>query len=82
MSCKLISVNGVPIAHLYKEFLLETEDEIQKLPRYGVRGTFESADNNDDINSPCAFGSTAIVCKEGQETCVYILSPSNVWVKM
>lgn len=79
MSCKLLSVNGTPNSSYQKEYLLQSEDEVDKLPKYGIRGTLEDSVGSGDINSPCAFGSIALVC---DTSAVYILAPNNEWTLM
>lgn len=77
---KITAINGRPNAYNQKEYILTDSADIDKLPKYGVRGTMN--DPQDSVaDEPCAFGSTAIVVSGGQ-TDVYILTPNNEWVKM
>lgn len=76
----ITACNGVPNSPDIKEYLLSSVDEIDKLPRDGVRGQQEFGDET-GINDPCAIGSTAMVAT-GSSTEVYILSSENEWIKM
>lgn len=77
MSVFITSVNGRPNASNVVEYLCETAEDILLLPKYGIRGSV--GDPDDDINDPCAIGSTAFVCN-GTEA--WILAPSNEWIKL
>lgn len=77
---KISTINGKPNAYNQKEYLLTDVADLDKLPKYGIRGT--QADPMDSVaDEPCAFGSTAMVVT-GTSTEVYILTPNNEWVKM
>lgn len=77
---KITSIGGKPSSYSQKEYLLTDISDIDKLPKYGIRGTLN--DPNDTVaDEPCAYGSTAMVCT-GSSTEVYILTPNNEWVKM
>ena len=77
---KITSIGGKPNSYSQKEYLLTDSSFIDKLPKYGIRGTLN--DPNDSVSDePCAYGSTA-VCVDGTSTEVYILTPNNEWVKM
>lgn len=60
-----------------KEYICTSEDDVANLPRFNVIG--KSGDKVSD--SPCGYGSTAIVCT-GDNTNVYILTPDNNWTLM
>lgn len=77
---KINTINGKLNAYNQKEYLLTDVADLDKLPKYGIRGT--QADPMDSVaDEPCAFGSTAMVVT-GTSTEVYILTPNNEWVKM
>lgn len=77
---KINTINGKPNAYNQKEYLLTDVADLDKLPKYGIRGT--QADPMDSVaDEPCAYGSTAMVCT-GTSTDVYILTPDNEWTKM
>jgi len=78
MSYKIIAINGQINSSDLKEFICQDENDITKLPRYGINGTQES-EYDTVSNQPCAIGSKAIVCSTSN---VYILSPDNAWVKL
>ena len=83
MSCKLIAINDKPNTNAKKQYICESEEEIKLLPRYGIEGSF--VDPNDTIcNEPCAIGSTALVrpIDTSKPTLIFILTPSNEWVKL
>lgn len=62
-----------------KEFICDTEADIQNLPRYDVKGTQVLNDGDDLMNNePCNFGSTATV---GTPFSGYTLYPNNQWKK-
>lgn len=64
------SENGV------NEYLCTSEEDITKLPKYGIKGTQQLNDGKDDFNNtPCGYHSTAVV-KGGN---VYMLFPDNEW---
>lgn len=79
MSSSIMTVNGQPNSYALREYVCDSIDDVAKLPKYGIRGTFD--DSKDFIiNDPCAIGSMALVCDGGNGSCaVYILSPSNEW---
>ena len=59
-----------------KTFDCTSSDDIQKLPRYGIRGTQELNDGRDtENNAPCNYGSIAFVKGGG----TYKLWPDNQW---
>lgn len=74
----ITKVSGQCNATNTREFLLSSADDISKLPKSDVKGTFK---DDTTLNAPCAIGSTALVAT-GTTTEVYILSPNNTWVKM
>lgn len=79
MSLNIMMVNGRPNSYVLKEYICDTVDDIAKLPKYGIRGTVKKSSNR-QINEPCAIGSTALVCDDGNGSAsVYILTPSNEW---
>lgn len=78
MSAIITSVDG-KLNLTTKDFLLTSQDEVLKLPKDGIKGTLDTDDET--LNKPCAYGSTAMVCTESL-TEVYILTPNNEWVKM
>lgn len=79
MSSSIIAINGRPNSYALKEYICDSIDDVAKLPKYGVFGSFD--DSKDfTINNPCSIGSTALVCDDGNGSCaMYILSPSNEW---
>ena len=77
---KITSIGGKPNSYSQKEYLLTDISDIDKLPKYGIRGTLNDP-NDTVVDEPCAYGSTAMVCT-GSLTAVYILTPNNEWVKM
>ena len=80
MSFKIIGANGNPNSYLQKEYLLTNAEDVNKLPRVGIKGTQEIC-NDTVTNDPCAVGSMALVVT-GTVTEAYILTPDNEWVKM
>ena len=80
MAFKITGINGKPNSYSQKEYLVTNADDINKLPRVGIRGTQE-AENDTVVNEPCAVGSTALLVT-GIVTEAYILTPNNEWVKM
>ena len=77
---KITSIGGKPNSYSQKEYLLTDSSFIDKLPKYGIRGTLN--DPNDSVSDePCAYGSTAMVCK-GNIKEVYNLNSNNEWEKM
>ena len=77
---KITSIGGHANSYSQKEYLLTDILDLDKLPKYGIRGTLN--DPNDSVSDePCAYGSTAMVCT-GSLTEVYILTPNNEWVKL
>lgn len=77
MSVKLLKIDGKYEAYGEKEFLLDTAEDVKKLPRYGITGSF--TDTESVINEPCEIGSVAIICKPMS---IYILSPNNEWTEL
>lgn len=75
MAVLATEINGHPVSNKKKVFLLDTADEILRLPRVGVEGTLD-AKVDPDVNEPCSYGSEATVVDPFGG---YILSPSNVW---
>ena len=77
---KISTINGKPNAYNQKEYLLTDVADLDKLPKYGIRGT-----QNDEMDSvadePCAYGSPAMVVT-GTSTLVYVLTPDNEWTLM
>ena len=82
MSAIIMTVGGKTNSALQKEYICDSIADIDKLPKDGIRGTFEDL-ANPSINDPCEIGSTALVCEgsNGLAT-VFILSPSNEWKEM
>ena len=77
---KITSIGGHANSYSQKEYLLTSISDIDKLPKYGIKGTLN--DPNDSVSDePCSYGSTAVVV-DGSTTEVYILTPNNEWVKM
>lgn len=74
MATSIIEVNGNPARSDIKRFMLDTIEDISKLPRQGIEGTLDDT-NNLYLNEPCGIGSEAIV-KTGE---VYMLWPDNNW---
>lgn len=77
---KITSIGGHANSYSQKEYLLTSISDLDKLPKYGIRGTLNDP-NDTVVDEPCAYGSTAMVCT-GSTTEVYILTPNNEWVKM
>ena len=77
---KITSIGAKPNSYSQKEYLLTDISDIDKLPKYGIRGTLNDP-NDSVVDEPCAYGSTAMVVT-GSLTEVYILTPNNEWVKM
>ncbi len=78
MACKLISINNTPNVSEKREYLCDKEDEIALLPKYNIKGRI--LDDEDSVcDNPCSIGSMAFVCETSN---IYILSPSNEWVKL
>lgn len=83
MACKLHTINGKPNSFSLREYIVDTPDDIALLPRYGVKGTMKVDASDKVSNDPCAIGSTALVCQNADNTSeVWMLSPSNEWVKL
>ena len=77
---KITSIGGHVNSYSQKEYLLTDISDLDKLPKYGIRGTLN--DTNDYVvDEPCAYGSSAMVVT-GSLTEVYILTPNNEWVKL
>lgn len=76
-SDKTTSLFNLPVCLYRKTFLCSSVDDIAKLPKSEVSGTIET--DNVEVNDPCAFGSTALVCTSDSSE-VYILNPDNNWV--
>lgn len=82
MPTKIITVNGRPNSADLKEYICDHADDVAKLPRYGIRGSLDDAIDK-TINKPCAIGSTALVCDNGDgSSAVYILNASNEWAEL
>lgn len=77
---KITEINGKPNSYSKKSFLLTSPDDLDKLPKVGVKGTQNSPDDS-VVDEPCAVGSEALLVYNGL-TEVYILTPDNEWVKM
>ena len=83
MACKLTSINGKPTSFSVREYIVDTPNDIALLPRYGISGKMDIGTSDTVSNDPCAIGSTALVCKNDKnESEVWMLSPSNEWVKL
>ena len=67
-------INGNPARTDIKRFMLLTVDEVSKLPRQGINGSLDDADDPNK-NDPCGIGSEAII-KTGE---IYMLWPDNEW---
>ena len=74
MATSIIEVNGNPARSDIKRFMLETVNEVANLPRQGIPGSLNDADDPDK-NKPCGIGSEAIV-KTGE---IFMLWPDNTW---
>ena len=72
------SVSGIQC-----DYLCSSVDDISKLPRFGVKGTQEITDYEEEfLNDPCMYGSTALVIDPSLETSkLYILGPDNNWTE-
>lgn len=77
---KITHVNGQPNQYALKEFILSDLDDVDKLPKVGIRGTMND-ENDSTVDECCAYGSTAIYA-DGTTVEVFILTPNNEWVKM
>lgn len=77
MATKLMKIDGKYEFYGEREYLLDNESDINKLPREGVEGTLDTEDTK--LNEPCEIGSTAMVCSPPG---FWVLSPSNVWIKL
>lgn len=63
-----------------KDYVCDSEDDISKLPKFGVEGTQVLNDGDDKVtNEPCNYGSSATVISPFSG---YKLAPSNNWVKI
>lgn len=83
MACKLTSINGKSTSFFVKEYIVDTPSDIALLPRHGIFGTMDISDSDKVSNTPCAVGSTALVCKNAENVSeVWMLSPSNEWIKL
>lgn len=62
-----------------KEYICDTPDDVQKLPRHDIEGT-QILNDGDDLanNEPCDYGSSATV---GTPFSGYTLYPNNQWKK-
>ena len=74
MAIEIIKINGSPARNDIKRFMLDSVDEINKLPRQSVYGTINDI-NDPGINDPCGIGSEAVI-KTGE---IYLLWPDNQW---
>ena len=72
------SVSGVQ-----NDYLCSSDDDIAKLPRFGVEGTQEVVTEDDMLTiAPCMYGSTALVIDPALDTSkLYILGADNSWVE-
>ena len=77
---KITSIGGRANSYSQKEYLLTDISDLDKLPKYGIRGALNDPDDS-VIDEYCAYGSTAMVVT-GSLTEVYILTPNNEWVKL
>ena len=82
MSSKCVFINGKRNQYAYKEYLCDSEEDIAKLPRIGIKGTMEVENGDNTTNEPCSVGSLALVCLGDGNSIPYILRPSNEWVKL
>lgn len=66
-----------------RKYLCTSNDDIDKLPKFGIPGTQETDNPKQDKfeNTPCAYGSTAII-SDGGATNAYKLFPDNEWKKL
>lgn len=82
MSANIMAIGGRVNSANQKEYIVDSVADIEKLPKDGIRGTFENP-ADPSINDPCEIGSTALVC-EGSSgaSAAYILSPSNEWKEL
>lgn len=76
----MFELTGMDDRHIFrsaiKTYDCTSDDDINKLPKYGIVGTQVLNDGHDNINNaPCGYGSIAIV-KGGN---VYKLFPDNEW---
>ena len=76
----ITKVHGKTNSYAHREFLLNSLDDLDKLPRYGVRGTQNNPDDT-VADEPCAIGSEATIVT-GTDTYMYILTPDNQWTPM
>ena len=83
MSCKLHKINGKHNSFAVREYIIDNLDEIELLPKYGINGKMNVDKSDTQSNKPCDIGSTALVCQGSEGTPeVWMLSPSNEWVKL
>lgn len=61
-----------------KSYLLTSEDDVAKLPRFEING---SQGQNPTDDEPCNFGSTALLVT-GADTKVFMLMPDNQWTEL
>lgn len=73
----LIAPNQGPHYRNVKAYICDTPDDINKLPRVGVKGTQVLNDGEDDIdNAECNYGSEATVVSPFGG---FVLNASNQW---
>ena len=77
MPIKLFKINDRFNQYSVRKFIVDTVEDIQKLPRQDIFGTIETDPNDKETNNPCACGSLAFVTSTFD---LYILNASNEWV--
>lgn len=66
-----------PHNYAVKDYICDSPDDINNLPRFGIEGTQLLNDGEDrETNEPCYYGSSATVAEPFSG---YTLKPSNQW---
>lgn len=74
---KIISPKGHPSPYAIKDFICDTPDDVEKLPKFGIEGTQQLNDGEDYVtNEPVYYNSSATVVEPYSG---YVLAPSNNW---
>ena len=75
MGASLVKINTSPANRNYREFIVDTVNDLHKLPTSTKEGKLA-----DEVSrQPCAPGSIATVCDGTIKPRVYILTPSDIW---
>lgn len=79
MSFKLCGMDDRSIYETpVKSYTCTSVDDIDNLPKFGIAGTQVLCAHDSVDNSPCGYGSTAVVKGNG----VWMLYPDNEWAKI